>query len=303
MSKVAGKRLYIIGNGFDLYHKLPTKYADFHKFILQCQAKVQVLFDTYFQLKFDKEYLWTDFENDLGTFKWRTFYEDINNIDVLDDHFKPSSIYSLEDNITQETDEMIDLIREAFENWLSSISLDFVTPNLTLDTSSKFLNFNYTMTLEEVYYVANENILHIHGDVENSQGSLIFGHNKRLKRSPKFDTHGESTRTLFSDSEDMTKYPFYAFRKPVTDIISENKDFFNYMVNVEEVIVLGHSLNSVDIPYFRKIEKICNAKIKWRISYFNDLSKAKLLTSFQKIGVATDRIEFFKMDDLRSGKL
>lgn len=302
MNKGADKRLYVIGNGFDLYHKLPTKYADFHRFILQCQPDVQGLFDTYFQLKFNKEYFWTDFENDLGTFKWRTFYEDINNIDVLDDHFKPSSIYSLEDSITQETDEMIDLIREAFENWVCSISLDFITPILTLDTSSKFLNFNYTMTLEEAYNINCENILHIHGDIENSLGSLIFGHNKRLKANSKFDNNGESSRTSFSDSEDMTKYPFYALRKPVTDVLAENKNFFSSIVNAEEVIVLGHSLNSVDISYFRKIEKVSKAKVKWQVSYFSDHSKSGLLTSLQKIGVERNRIDFLKMDDLRLDK-
>lgn len=41
------KRLFIIGNGFDIAHNLPTKYADFKKFLEKTDIK---LFNKIFEI-------------------------------------------------------------------------------------------------------------------------------------------------------------------------------------------------------------------------------------------------------------
>ncbi len=160
-----------------------------------------------------------------------------------------------------------------------------------------FLTFNYTLTLEEVYQIASEKVLHIHGDVENDQGFLVFGHNKNLKAKPKFDKYGETTRTPFSDSEAIAQQSFYRLQKPVKEIIGENLGFFKNLQGINEIIILGHSLNMIDIPYFEKIKRYVAESSKWKISFYNDGEKASHLIRLQKIGIDEHRIEFFKMSD------
>ncbi len=294
-------RLYIIGNGFDRYHNLPTGYNDFHQFVIKNHPNLENTFEEYFELSTklstDNKKLWADFENDLSTFNWKAFFDEKNQIDVLDDSFRPSFIYGLEDDLEQETDILISSIREAFEDWLTDLGLESITRKLYIEEDSMFLTFNYTLTLEEVYQIASEKVLHIHGDVENDQGFLVFGHNKNLKAKPKFDKYGETTRTPFSDSEAIAQQSFYRLQKPVKEIIGENLGFFKNLQGINEIIILGHSLNMIDIPYFEKIKRYVAESSKWKISFYNDGEKASHLIRLQKIGIDEHRIEFFKMSD------
>ncbi|SDI14090.1 bacteriophage abortive infection AbiH family protein [Chryseobacterium jejuense] len=290
-------KLYIIGNGFDLYHDLPTSYNDFHQFVIENHQDLENTFEEYFQLSYNDKCLWKDFENDLGTFDWKAFSDEINQIDVLDDNFRPSFIYGLEDDLEQETKILVNSIKEVFEDWLTDLNLEYTKRKLLLEEDSIFLNFNYTLTLEEVYQIPAGKILHIHGDVENNLGDLTFGHNKSLKTQPEFDSDGETTRTQFSDSEANAQQPFYALQKPVDDVLSENESFFKNLRETNEIIILGHSLNSVDMPYFANIKKYVVESSRWKVSFYSDGEKATHLNSLQKIGIDESRIEFFKMSD------
>lgn len=292
-------KLYIIGNGFDKYHNLPTGYDCFHKFVLDNHPDLEDYFDEYFQLRTNKYCLWSDFESDLGTFNWKSFFDEKNQLDVQSDNFRSSFVFGLEDDLEQEADELIEEIRVAFENWLSDISLESINRELHLEEESIFLTFNYTLTLEEVYKIPSKNILHIHGDVENNNGCLIFGHNVNLKAEPELDKNGDSNRTMFTDSENAAKYPFYAFEKPVLDTITKNKRFFEEIRNINEIIVLGHSLNPIDMPYFEEIKKKAKNTPKWRVSFHNGAEKNTHLEALLEIGVMKSSVKFFKMEELK----
>ncbi len=289
-------KLYIIGNGFDKYHKLPTGYNDFHEFVIANYTEVENIFEDYFQLKANEKGLWSDFESDLGTFDWKSFFDKKNNINIQDESFTSSLLFGLEDDLKQETDELIKKIRDAFENWLNQISLDSIDKKIDFEVESIFLNFNYTLTLEEVYKIPCENILHIHGDIEKNYDSLIFGHNAELIEMPEIDENGDSTRTIISDSENVSKSPFYAFQKPVKEIISENLNFFESLKGIEEIIILGHSLNSIDIPYFQEIVNQTNNNIEWKVSFYEENEKKTHLSKLQEIGIKESNIELFNMN-------
>lgn len=286
-------KLYIIGNGFDKSHNLSTGYNDFHLFVRNNYTDLENLFEEYFQLKTNEEYYWSDFENDLGTFNWRSFYKEKNNIDVLDENFRPSFTYGLEDELRQETDELVDEIKEAFEKWLNQINLEQTDKKIDFESNSIFLNFNYTLTLEEVYKIPSERIFHIHGDVNNTPDSLIFGHNEELEEEPEIDEDGDSNRTMFTDAQNAAKYPFYAFQKPVNEIISTNMSFFESLRDIEEVVIWGHSLNQIDIPYFKEIIKQTKESITWKVGFHKKEEKEMHQKKLQKLGINRNRIEPF----------
>lgn len=292
-------KLYIIGNGFDKHHNLPTGYNDFHQFVVNnyTDTDVAYFFHEYFQLRIDDKYhLWSDFENDLGSFNWKSFFDEKNNLDIQDENFRPSFTYGLQDDLKQDTDELVDVIKEAFENWLKQIDLELNHKKIAFEAEAIFLNFNYTLTLEKVYKIPSENIFHIHGDLENNQSSLIFGHNEELIEIPEINENGDSNRTMFTDSENTAKYPFYAFQKPVNEIISDNKNFFESLRNIEQVVIWGHSLNKIDIPYFEEIIRQTNDSINWKVGFYYEREKETHLKTLQAIGIERYRIELFKMN-------
>ena len=56
--------LFIIGNGFDLWHNLPTNYKDFYQQYREYLDQIE----HYFPNGLQEEELWSDFENVLGKF-------------------------------------------------------------------------------------------------------------------------------------------------------------------------------------------------------------------------------------------
>lgn len=256
--------LYIVGNGFDLWHGLPTKFSDFYSF---AQDHLDDL-DEYFDLKKTEATPWCDFENRLGGYNWKSFYNANNNLEPWDDFFRPSFVFSLEDDIQEETERLIANLKEKLREWVSSISTENLPKKFRFLTDSLFITFNYTSTLQEVYGIPETEILHIHGcEFED----LVFGHGEILqeKAEPEIDENGDSLRTMFTDSENSAKYPLYALRKPVNDILEQNIRFFDILENSNIVVVLGHSLNDIDLPYFSGVEKRLSGS-RWIVSTHGD---------------------------------
>ena len=57
------------------------------------------------------------------------------------------------------------LIRDRFREWVKSIDVSKAKPVFDLPDTASFITFNYTPTLEYVYDVRPDRILHIHGCV------------------------------------------------------------------------------------------------------------------------------------------
>lgn len=81
------KNLYIIGNGFDIYHGLDTKYQSFAKYISQTDSEVYKLVLKYYGLPDiseepinDEEYdSWETFELSLADLDYKQVLEDFSN--------------------------------------------------------------------------------------------------------------------------------------------------------------------------------------------------------------------------------
>jgi hypothetical protein len=283
------KTLYIIGNGFDIWHKLPTKYEDFAHY---CDSN-DIDFCEYYN--FNNNFgRWADFENDLGTFNIKKFYEDNNNVDWDDDDFRPTMLYGVEDEITEEGNSLVDTINESFYNWINEIDIDEVLPKYMFDNDAFFISFNYTSLLTKVYKIPKENILHIHGNVDDFD-TLIIGHNKPYEVEPEIDENGDSNRTIFTDSENAAAFPFASFVKPVADIIKTNEIVFRKLKGVNKVVVLGHSLNKIDLSYFKKIRESTNNPI-WKISYYDEKDKINHPSAMAEIGVPSSQFSLFRLE-------
>ena len=144
-------------------------------------------------------------------------------------------------------------IKETYEQWESQLSMRKFTSHFPIaketiltNRDARFLNFNYTRTLEDFYGISSSNIIHIHGDLDD--GVLIFG-------------HGEDS-IVIPEGADILSQAMYklsaANRKPVHQRIRKYDYFFKSLSSIKEIYFIGFGIrdeNGVDAPYFKEIFK------------------------------------------------
>jgi len=176
--------LTIIGNGFDIGHGLPTRFSDF------INSNKKELEPKYMEYRKEGED-WNEIESTYG----RRLMEVIDAVVQFDvseevdyildnyglDEYGEVAFYNYESEAFVEQIEDItsklNLLRSFesdFKEYLEHVCSDSVLDELVpyrqirdvLESSSKIINFNYTLTVEVVYNIPN--VEHIHGKVDTS---------------------------------------------------------------------------------------------------------------------------------------
>lgn len=259
-------KLFIIGNGFDLAHDLPTKFdPDFKNIAVNYEQ--DNFWDLYQSRKND---IWSDFENLLGC-------PDFNTLEEIFDGYDPDYVSDREsdrDSIIFQTElsgNLHDALYEFADNadkYLFDIQ-SHTFFNKILDPNGYYINFNYTHTLEVVYDISYEHILHIHGEV--GKGNLGLGYPKgsfmpekysydvrRKGRGPYIEVEIEE---YINDIED------YYVRTAYESLVNKCKSFYKEIridllkdfldknqCKIEEIVVYGHSC-AIDFDYFNYLNK------------------------------------------------
>ena len=294
-------RLIILGNGFDLAHKLPTNFSDFREFMKN--------HDESFVDKID-EYIidgteWNEIETDLENFNSEKFREKNCTylVDYTSDEWRDSANHDYQYQMDLNSEFIKDL-QPNLRYWISSIDVN-ITPiyNKELfEGDCKFLTFNYTRTLEVVYNIS-DNILHIHGYEGKDEDELIVGHNNKDRLKPNYGAIPECEidwRIREGDEKVFNKLE--SFYKNSAKIIENYKDFFESLVDVSEIYVIGHSMSYIDEIYFQHILKLVPAECVWNITYHGDSAETKMedynkkLNSISSIGIKNYNL--IKSDDL-----
>lgn len=234
--------LYIIGNGFDIAHRVKSKYSDF-KCWCQTSKKNTGIFDSLFSTQSD---FWSNIEIALGDYD----EEDILNFCKPDEEFdldhSLSSSARIEDAPESILKPALDELKEYFIEWVNSINLKGIEDYLMLHKNAKYISFNYTETLEKIYSISNKNICHIHGCRLLKNDDYVFGHNNHRDAN----SYGDDL-PFFEENAYLSilKY-FNDYEKPINEIIATNTSFFEQLRDTSLVYVLGHSISEIDMPYF-----------------------------------------------------
>ena len=295
------KPLFVIGNGFDLYSGLQTSYRHFHNYIAENFPDLAQKFEEYFLFETDDNYLWKNFENDLATFNSNSFFNEFNHIDTQIDSFRLSEGFGLEDEISEEVDNLIEGIKYAFTQWIEELEIPAdKQDNFQFPPDARFITFNYTPTLELLFSVSKKQILYIHNNLTDYQGELIFGHGQEEDNQPEIeelDADRNSNRTIFTDSENAARYPFYALKKNTEAVLTDHQSYFYSLGSCTEIIVLGHSLGTVDMPYFTALRNLL-PQINWKISYYSEQEREELkIRAVDVLGLSKDKIEMITIVD------
>ena len=230
--------LYIIGNGFDLYHGLHTKYMDFRNWLMKDHADFVHNLEEIYP---DNKELWSDFEKALGNNK------DCSELDKI---FRGQTTDSLPSEQQQtyaaeKIKETLDQICPLLKKWACTFHDEYnnVKEILPLGKGSKYITFNYTNVLEEVYHIeGDDTVLHIHGRADKE--NVITGYDFTRDEIP----FGSPIEEI---SQENIKRELVKLRKPTASIYEKHVKFFKQLKNINTIIVIGHSLADVDIPYFR----------------------------------------------------
>lgn len=310
-------RLYIIGNGFDLAHGLKTSYWDFRKYLKKYAEGFLLEFEKlygFYPVQLHDRYLSENRQRELLRQREEILYEELWNsfefsLGQADEGEIQSiceaavdSMQYLESGPVQIEDTLIEYFNKQFEfvvklqdyllKWAKQIRLNKASvKNSELDHNKNdlFLTFNYTPTLERVYVIKPAQICHVHGGIPPyCHVAPIIGHGnkKTIKQREKwrkecvevFDEGGASTNQAFAD--------FYRRTLKDTDkMLITNSSFFEKIRNVDEVVVIGHSLGNVDMPYFEEIIRKTVPGIPWKVFYFKKAEKPQMEKALKNIGV------------------
>lgn len=286
-------KLYILGNGFDLWHGLPTSYDQFYIFAKELLDELE----EYYSLDVVNMGPWSDFENSLGHFRWQAFYATYNHIDVTSENFKPSEAFGLQDELAEQADSYVERLRDFFREWVEEIDISVAKRKLHISQSDRFITFNYTSTLQSVYGIDDERVSHVHGRADKFD-ELVFGHGETMEEEPELDENGDSNRTIFSDAEGAARYPFYALKKPVQEVLEKNQKMFLDASRSSEIVVIGHSFNYIDLPYFKEV--VAHALgANWILCCFKEEEKITHVEMLVSCGVPISSIKTCTYSDLQ----
>lgn len=274
--------LIILGNGFDLYFGLSTKYSDFVKYLssYKQEEKKYIQQLQLFDVSADSNELWLNFEEKLSFI----------NKDVLndfDDFEELKALFGLIDNANK-------IIGDLFSSWIKSLKCNVDKEKYFLQnfiSDSFFINFNYTLTAEKNFNVKKSDIYHIHG---TAHGNIVFGHkpvNIVQNYLDAFEANAlnntKNTRIQFekySLVEDLLKKTEKSTQKII-------KNFKKLLINnfdidlskVENIYIIGISYSEVDYPYFEYLSNHINAKWYFGWHTLNDKQRASFYLQKLKI--------------------
>ncbi|HEX2946411.1 MAG TPA: bacteriophage abortive infection AbiH family protein [Clostridia bacterium] len=306
--------LYIIGNGFDLAHRLPTAYSHFRKFLIDnYDADEEIILNVpsittgnHGEDIFDDSEIaslsahmlveanagenWSDFENALGRFDYGEFFEYAADYDK-DGEENLFHTYNNMEDISSGLLQTIPRIKDLFCEWIKTVKISRIKApkkifaNKINPDEDMFLSFNYTHTLEIIY--GCQNVCHIHGDVNSD---ILVGHGYEYD-----ETEYQYNEGHYFGAQDNIQKLKRALRKNTDLALRSNKAFFKKLSDISNVYSVGFSYNDIDLIYICEICNAINDSISnWIINNYNITDEKEISAKLRNCGY-NGSIEFEKI--------
>jgi len=297
--------LYVIGNGFDIYHGIRSKYADFKAYLSYKDKPLHDLVEQYIPVDSN----WSDFESALAAIDIDAVREDASQylVSYAAEDWRDAYNHDYQYEIEQIVVGLSSKLKFRFSEWGRQLSIparnELAVRLLDISPSEKFLTFNYTSTLSDIYGVPRANVCYLHGDAKIGQ-NLVLGHTWRPapRTEPKcdmdFDLEASDVRLI--EGEDLLDHYFSQTFKDTKRIIADNIDFFTSFKNLHKIVVLGHSLSPVDADYYREIVKNVDLRtVEWQVTYCGEDERLRHMDTLRNFGVPLCAISLIEMNALQ----
>jgi len=288
-------KLYIIGNGFDRAHQLPTSYSDFARYLNESQPEAYQRIGLLYNHS-DENWLWKDYEANLSNIDIDGCVEKrIDNWNTLSRH----EIENLFDTLYHD-------LQQLFHDWINTIYVDGCMDFLNLSPDDYYITFNYTNVLERKYHIPRNHICYIHNDTSNQPYLRpVIGHGEGYKQiETRVLLHQERVTEIVNrqgkpgwcESENAyVEFILKCFQELIGSLkklpsnnIAYYTEYFTLLNGLKftEVCIWGHSLADVDVPYFEKFFSLESVKFaKWYVSYHGAKERDKLYLKFFRISM------------------
>lgn len=325
-SKSGHAPIIVIGNGFDLHHwngkKVDTGYESFGCF-LRNQKEYQEIFEwltktcflpdnpTY-KTKTENTSCWRDFEQSLA---------DFDAMDIVSDYIDDSAPERYGEGLWQAeriVDSVTQQMRSALNAFISGLEYpkDINNVRCTLPEDGLYLSFNYTDTLERYYSINPSQICYIHGKAGTGE-ELIIGHGVNPQSiekesppaAPPLGLTPQQEEMWYNETSSQYSMPWDLVEKEINSYwsksfkntgiqLSEHQNFFQQCESKNSVMIFGHSMSEVDLPYFEEIKRRVSSNAYWTVSYHDECKKEYFAGTLSGLGVIKDKITLIRLQDI-----
>ena len=235
--------LYIIGNGFDLMHRVQSSYYNFRDSLGKRSALRTAL-----EQGLTPDDIWADFEESLGkqdldlmasshiVDMWADAYGVFENEDFSETGYYAAIESAANPIITIGSD-----LQKAFRRWVEKLFVGTDDRPLKdlLDNKGKVLCFNYTEFPETIY--GCKDICYIHGCRKNKKEKLILGHRPGMSSGfHEYDKKARNYREAIVKLAQNNVFGLIAdydqeLTKNSQEIIGKNRSFFESLSEIDQV--------------------------------------------------------------------
>lgn len=293
-------QLFIVGNGFDIAHGLPTCYWDFRRFLKNKYPDFLRSFEQHYDIyprgdeKAQKKMLWNEFETNLANIDEDTIVGNAVSIEMGLESGDVGIEDTLVDYFTEEY-KYIRLLQVYIKRWIKAVKIKNMVPKTSKIGSGNdalFITYNYTAVLEKAYDINEDKIIHIHGSLRIRDGDPVLGHGN-IERIEKIKNKRNEAANIFSEKE-------VSIYRVIEEYYNRTfKDIKLYMPklwplrekNISEIIVVGHSLAGIDIPYLKMIDNLTGNCTMWKVYYYDENSRERMIDGLTGCGINHKRIE------------
>lgn len=281
-------KLIILGNGFDLAHKIPTSFNDFRKYLIakypeayQNKDRIRSI-DQIRDIKSMSVELmlyaldrvngedWSNFESSLSVINFQDkFPRHEHREDPDEDNSTAADYLMYIVELTEVFEHCVELWGTLLSDWIKEIEksiekrvyapIDSICKLLNED--AKIMTFNYTKTVQILY--GKSAVKHIHNRVGQKS---FFGHNN-INTTYQEDCYN----SICSSSLDEILKMLY---KDTNKQMAKYREFFNKIdTSITEVYSYGFSYGASDIPYIRNVVGNIATNAEWNFTKFDSLNK------------------------------
>lgn len=296
--------LYIIGNGFDLHHRIPSGYADFGRYLSRVDPSLHRLFENYFSFEGN----WADFENTLAHLDVDLILDETSNylVPYSADNWSDALHHDYQYEIDRIVGSLSEGLKKRLTEWIYQLAIptpsSCLVPLLDLPLDARYLSFNYTNTLQELYGISPDRITYIHNHATSHDSDLVLGHGVNPKAIASLNAGAELQEQdiRVTQANDCIDDYFSRTYKPTDRVISIHRGFFDSLSDIKRICVLGHSLSEVDWPYFSLIaEKTRTPGPYWIASYHDETKIPFMKEAFSKFGVPATSVTYAYITDIK----
>lgn len=294
--------LYIIGNGFDQHHGIPSSYGSFATYLNRVDPDTYSNIEKYFDV--DNEF-WGEFETRLADFDADFAIDDASQflMSYGAEDWSDSGYHDYQYELDRIVQSLSETLQIRFSEWVRSLKIpiqaDYRGAKIPVDEGAMYLTFNYTDTLRILYGIDEQQILHLHGRASCTKQKLILGHGWQQKDEDRrsFGIGPIETDTRYWEGLQIVDGYFSANFKPTKNVIALYQPFFQSLGSIGRIFVMGHSFTEVDLPYFNEVIKnIDSTKVHWTISFYEDL--ISIQENFYALGIDESLTSFAKLNEI-----